>query len=172
MKAQVRDLHAKGLSASQMMVYFPGKTRNAIMGTWKRLGLCESRPKSILASPKARATSPPSLPVIDLPPAGSFLPMRAPIDTGLRSANGLRGVAKTPDASEFLAQGVAYGDLSEGVCNWPLNQFKDGSELYCGGKALPRKPYCAHHTRIGSVKSETKPRIPYKHRNPGKYSRL
>jgi len=162
-KAQIRVLHDKGLSASQMMAYFPGRTRNAIMGQWKRLGLCEPTPRSILASPRARAAAPPKHPAITLPHASTFLPPKRNHAEETRSLEDLNGdLVWLPDTAP-----KPYRDLLEGECAWPMDVFEAGTELYCGCKTLPRMPYCAAHT---GKSNKREARQPYKRRKPGRWS--
>lgn len=55
---------------------------------------------------------------------------------------------------EPFFSGVAYFDLREGDCRWPLwnNNRPPIAERYsCGAPALEGKPYCLHHTEKASA---------------------
>lgn len=53
----------------------------------------------------------------------------------------LRGDA--PDGT-----GIQLIELTDATCHWPRGNPGDANFEFCGGKALPSLPYCAHHSRI------------------------
>jgi GcrA cell cycle regulator len=58
--------------------------------------------------------------------------------------------------------GIRLYDLREGHCRWPVGDDRP-TKFFCGGPALPSKPWCEHHYRIayGRAPSEQKrPDVP------------
>ena len=39
--------------------------------------------------------------------------------------------------------------LKDDCCHWPLGNPGEVEFRFCGDKAVPQRPYCAHHLRIG-----------------------
>lgn len=48
-------------------------------------------------------------------------------------------VQAVPPANDSTAPPVTLYDLEEGMCKWPVGT------MFCGCKAMPRKPYCPQH---------------------------
>jgi GcrA cell cycle regulator len=44
--------------------------------------------------------------------------------------------------------GIPFLDLTSATCHWPRGDPLEADFEFCGGKALPSLPYCAHHCRI------------------------
>lgn len=61
---------------------------------------------------------------------------------------------------------VSYNELKDGDCHWPTRDDA-GVQLYCGDKALPRKPYCSQHTRAAKDRSKD-PKHKYTAKKRGK----
>lgn len=143
----LRDLWAKGLSASQIAVQLGGVTRNAVIGKAHRLGL-ESRPSPI------RGTG-----------NGSRRRNRA-IDRALE-ARALRGTMADeeiggerilPDPDQRVEAVPAPplarrgGEVSD--CLWPLGDPGDSDFGFCGADTVPGRPYCATHCRVAYIRKD------------------
>ena len=72
----------------------------------------------------------------------------------------IAGARQTASGPLFLSQqfylgGLAFGrgypvlGLEDGCCHWPLGNPGTADFRFCGDKAVPQRPYCAHHLRIG-----------------------
>ena len=48
----------------------------------------------------------------------------------------------------LLSQRISLLELNEATCHWPVGDPASPEFFFCGGKALPSLPYCAHHSRI------------------------
>ncbi|MGB0571237.1 MAG: GcrA family cell cycle regulator [Alphaproteobacteria bacterium] len=145
--AMLRDLWAKGLSASQIAVQLGGVTRNAVIGKAHRLGL-ESRPSPI----RGNGT-------------GSRRRNRA-IDRALE-AKALRGTMAdeeiggekiVPDGGKCIPEAPIpplarrSGDVSE--CLWPNGDPGDANFSFCGADNLPGRPYCAEHCAMAYIRKD------------------
>ena len=49
---------------------------------------------------------------------------------------------------EKKSRKLSLMELTERTCNWPIGDPATSEFFFCGGKALPGLPYCAHHSRI------------------------
>jgi GcrA cell cycle regulator len=145
--ALLRELWAKGLSASQIAVQLGGVTRNAVIGKAHRLGL-ESRPSPI----RGNGT-------------GSRRRNRA-IDRALE-AKALRGTMAdeeiggekiVPDggtrASEPALPPLARkgGDVKE--CLWPIGDPGDTDFRFCEEDTVPGRPYCSAHCEVAYIRKD------------------
>lgn len=143
----LRDLWAKGLSASQIAVQLGGVTRNAVIGKAHRLGL-ESRPSPI----RGNGT-------------GSRRRNRA-IDRALE-AKALRGTMAdeeiggekiVPDggkrAPEAPIRPLARrgGDVSD--CLWPIGDPNDSDFSFCAANTVPGRPYCSEHCAMAYIRKD------------------
>ena len=128
---KLRDLWAKGLSASQISALIPGTTRNSIIGKSHRLNL-ESRAPS-----KRRATkiniennAKPEVKTQKLGRKAKFKALL--IDKNFPPEN--------PTKLE---------DLTDDRCRWPLGEKLEPASLFCGRKPLEKFPYCQLHLLYG-----------------------
>lgn len=143
----LRELWAKGLSASQIAVQLGGVTRNAVIGKAHRLGL-ESRPSPI------RGTG-----------NGSRRRNRA-IDRALE-ARALRGTMADeeiggerllPDTGQRVEDvpmpplARRGGDVS--ACLWPLGDPGDDNFRFCGEDSVPGRPYCSEHCAVAYIRKD------------------
>lgn len=143
----LRELWAKGLSASQIAVQLGGVTRNAVIGKAHRLGL-ESRPSPI------RGTG-----------SGSRRRNRA-IDRAME-ARALRGTMADeeiggerllPDAGQRVEDAPMPplarrgGDVS--ACLWPLGDPGDDNFRFCGEDSVPGRPYCSEHCAVAYIRKD------------------
>jgi GcrA cell cycle regulator len=47
-----------------------------------------------------------------------------------------------------MSQRLSLLELNEATCHWPVGDPSSPEFFFCGGKALPSLPYCAHHSRV------------------------
>lgn len=145
----LRELWAKGLSASQIAVQLGGVTRNAVIGKAHRLGL-ESRPSPI----RGNGT-------------GSRRRNRA-IDRAAE-AKALRGTMAdeeiggekiVPDGDQRIAESVLPpmarrgGDVK--ACLWPTGDPGKDNFSFCGDDTVPSRPYCSKHCAVAYIRKDNK----------------
>lgn len=145
--SMLRDLWAKGLSASQIAMQLGGVTRNAVIGKAHRLGL-ESRPSPI----RGNGT-------------GSRRRNRA-IDRALE-AKALRGTMadeeiggekivpdgrRRVDDTPIPPLARRGGDVSE--CLWPIGDPGDADFGFCKADTVPGRPYCAEHCAVAYIRKD------------------
>lgn len=143
----LRDLWAKGLSASQIAVQLGGVTRNAVIGKAHRLGL-ESRPSPI----RGNGT-------------GSRRRNRA-IDRALE-AKALRGTmadeeiggekivpdgGNRVDVAPIPPLARRGGDVSD--CLWPIGDPNDPDFSFCQANTVPGRPYCYEHCAMAYIRKD------------------
>lgn len=123
-RARLVKLRDEGLSASQIAAELGGVTRNAVIGTVRRLGLVkqDTQPKTV-QKPRIRST-----PFKPLPP--SPLQDTSPIATDQQSS----GVP------------IALFDLQSHHCRWPIGESPN--IMFCGGAKLDGYVYCEHHCSV------------------------
>lgn len=137
------------LSSSQMQAAMNQRfgttwSRNAIIGKIGRLGLRPPQPTGLVKStrnPVGKRASPQRKSAFQKPAAPP--------------ANGDSNIAKLFTApiedvgpADAVSQSVDIDGLRDGVCKWPLGEFLAKPPfMYCGGRALPGRPYCIHHAR-------------------------
>ena len=143
----LRELWAKGLSASQIAVQLGGVTRNAVIGKAHRLGL-ESRPSPIRGNG-----------------SGSRRRNRA-IDRALE-AKALRGTMAdeeiggekvVPDGDRHMHEPTLPpiarrgGDVKS--CLWPIGDPGDEDFGFCEDDTVPGRPYCAKHCEVAYIRKD------------------
>jgi GcrA cell cycle regulator len=154
---------AKGYSASQIAVLVNDKfeisaTRNAIIGRLSRLGVTKGRtagggyttanpaPKK----PTSARTNPQEAARIIKRTASTRAATNIVHAQRIKDAPAvLKAIEDAPSVAPESHQHVAYPDLDEGMCAWPISGTGQ-TMVCCGGKAMIRKPYCAHHARVGA----------------------
>lgn len=135
----LKNLWEKGLSASQIAAELGNVTRNAVIGKVSRLGLCGTRAKCPAdAGRHAHKVRPRRRKVAIFRPRTALAHVAA--------------VEAEPDHVEALVipihQRRSLLELNDAVCHWPVGNPGEADFHFCGGKALPSLPYCAHHSRI------------------------
>jgi GcrA cell cycle regulator len=130
----------QGWTAAQAAAYY-GITRNAMLGKWKRMGLCQPRP------------APSERPLVR-PPA---IRQRAP-KPALGRAERLRRGWLPPEV-EAVASALSPDDipryqrrtietLGERHCRFPYGEPGKPDFFFCGGVAETNLPYCTDHCRV------------------------
>lgn len=125
--AQVKRLHADGISYGLIHKEMPQYTRSAIIGKCARLGLPSRRDKA----PTERK------------------PQSGGTNGGVRRC--IADSLATPLLDDIAlpeAQKVALLELTETTCRWPLGDPDKPDFAFCGADALSGAPYCAHHCRV------------------------
>ncbi len=144
--ATLRELHAKGYSASQIAKRLGGCTRNAVIGKINRLGILRYR--RVNASP---------------------LQVQGRVDGRSQRVTRRNPIPKKPKAKleilptaaeasvSAIALNVSLMDLEAGMCRWPTGV--DGKHVFCG-RAWEGEhgPYCKEHHVLGHVTYVKKPR--------------
>ena len=131
---QLKALWAEGLTTGEIGKRL-GISKNAVVGKAHRLGL-KGRPSPIKRDGAATAAAP----VV----AGETPPAAAPK---------ARLKAKVPEVKKIKS----LVDLSANTCRWPIGDPKEPNFHFCGGNAIPGKPYCPEHAAIAYVGSNRTP---------------
>jgi GcrA cell cycle regulator len=161
--AKLRELHALGLSASQMAKLLGGVTRNAVIGKCNRMGLGPIGGGKASAPAQYRRT--PVKPAKPRSPKGVMVLARQGGPTQRNPAeNKIANLKANAEAREKPAPSVierarAFLPLEgrEPVqfgspgCKWPVGG--EGADMRCcGSERVDGKPYCADHGRLAFVK--------------------
>ncbi len=120
LKARLRQLFADGKTAAESALEL-GKTRNAIIGQWTRLGLAGQRM-----------------------PANRFSPVN--IRERRKRIRPMKQEAKpetNPIEPDHAAR-CSILQLTEHTCRWPIGDVGHPSFCYCG-MPTEEQPYCGHH---------------------------
>src|ERR1043165_33587 len=151
---QLKKLWEAGLSASQIAAELGNVTRNAVIGKVHRLGL------------SGRAKSPP--PAAPRPrPAQHMWRVSRPQSRGNTALAHAFEVELEPDPVAYdnvvpMSQRLSLLELSEATCHWPIGDPSSPEFFFCGGKALPGPPYCAHHFGVAYQPASDRRRQPTK----------
>jgi hypothetical protein len=73
-------------------------------------------------------------------------PQRAKPETRIMPQKPAR--ALSGQAPPLAMQPCSRIELADGRCHWPLGEVQKVATMFCGGSAVPRRRYCAHHLRI------------------------
>lgn len=118
---KLKKLWAKGLSASQIADELgEGATRNAIIGKAHRLGL-SSRPSPVKGPPPKTE--------------------KKPVKKAKKAAPKKPEVVEEPKIVTILS-------LTDRMCKWPIGHPGEDNFHFCGQRATPGQPYCAHHCSL------------------------
>lgn len=174
-KEQVRAMHAKGMSAGETANALPGgRTRNAVIGLWHRMGLSGTR-----VGGKKWAVQ-----KVKIERRGGLRrgPRRTPSSMALTFNPYARPNPKKPEDEVKVAappvpvpvtesKPCTLFDLSSHTCRFPL--WPDGERappvdqaLYCGAPPMDGSAYCTGHhkgcrytpVRQGPIKPRHRPR--------------
>jgi GcrA cell cycle regulator len=127
---RLKELWAKGYSASVIATELGGTTRNAVISKANRLGLPGRHTVSTVRRVRrASAPKPPAFP----------RPHKAP--GKLRPAR-----TATPVLDALL---IPLDQLTSETCHWPVDGPDGRVAGYCGHQRTGRQPYCNHHQAIG-----------------------
>lgn len=132
---QLKALWAEGLTTGEIGKRL-GISKNAVVGKAHRLGL-KGRPSPIKRDVAAAVAAPAA--------EGEAAPVAV--------APKARPKAKAPDVKKIKS----LVDLSANTCRWPIGDPKEPNFHFCGGNAIPGKPYCLEHAAIAYVGSNRTP---------------
>lgn len=140
---QLKKLWEGGLSASQIAAELGNVTRNAVIGKVHRLGLSGRAKSPSAATPRPRKAR----------PAPHMMRVTRPVARGNTALAHVFEVEAEPDPVAYdnvvpMNQRLTLLELNEATCHWPIGDPSNPEFFFCGGKALPGLPYCAHHSRI------------------------
>jgi GcrA cell cycle regulator len=130
---ELRRLWGQGQTASRIADLLGGVTRNAVIGKAHRLGL-RGRPSPIRRDENGTAIARPApAPRVSVPqPAKAELP---PVEVSRAAAM----PAPAPSQPKTAQGGGGR------TCSWPVGDPKQAGFHFCGGEAVPGRPYCASH---------------------------
>jgi GcrA cell cycle regulator len=129
---ELRRLWGQGQTASRIADLLGGVTRNAVIGKAHRLGL-RGRPSPIRREENGSAVARvPSAPRVVAPVAA-----KPELPTMETARPGPMPVAAPSQPK--MAQGGARS------CSWPVGDPKQAGFHFCGGEAVPGRPYCTAH---------------------------
>jgi GcrA cell cycle regulator len=137
----LKKLWADGLSASQIAGELGGITRNAVIGKVHRLGLSGRAKPSSSGAPRARK------------PRSHMLRVARPAMRGNTALALAYEMEPEPELELVdnvipIEQRRTLLQLNEDTCRWPVGDPASTDFFFCGGKAVPSLPYCAHHSRV------------------------
>lgn len=143
---QLKKLWEAGLSASQIAAELGGISRNAAIGKIHRLGLVRA-PK---LKPKQHSVAAPSRAPLAKSSVGRNF--KAPRMVGNAALAQVFEVEVKPEEAcdnvLLMHRHVTLMELTSDNCHWPIGDPQTSGFVFCGGEAVARGPYCAHHTRI------------------------
>ena len=131
---ELRRLWGQGQTASRIADLLGGVTRNAVIGKAHRLGL-HGRPSPIRRDENGAVTRPVSVPRVSIPTPASVKAALPPVEVS-------RSVAMPAPAPSQPKMAQGSGGRS---CSWPVGDPKQAGFHFCGGEAVPGRPYCASH---------------------------
>lgn len=134
----LRDMHAAGKTAADI-ARAVGKTRNAVLGKVKRLGLATSRHVYLDRLKKAaRARS-------------KEISEKAIIRKNETKKKGAQKPSPETDYDRVDPSTpglIRLADLSSKTCRYPLNNAAQGEYYFCGGTPKEGRPYCSDHCAV------------------------
>ncbi|RJF70894.1 GcrA family cell cycle regulator [Rhodopseudomonas palustris] len=140
--AQLTRLWEGGLTASQIAAELGQVSRNAVVGKVHRLGLSGRpiRPASGAPRPRRAETTRPVRWTPQTAPRRTAAPPFAAVAAAVDPAI---DAARVPPGQRLSLLG-----LDDSNCHWPFGDPATHEFFFCGGRALPGLPYCAHHVRL------------------------
>jgi hypothetical protein len=131
--AELRRLFALGYSATQIVKELGGKrSRNAVIGTWHRLGLERGGTATNFRVEQMQRQRPVMRMKLAVPAKGVPL---APLEP------------PPPPAAPTPAGPTYFFDLKTHSCRWPMHGVGLGI-TYCGGNKIEGSSYCLVHTHM------------------------
>lgn len=127
--ATLKRMADGGASAGDIGIAL-NKSRNAVCGRAWRLGLTLHGAKKPGGKVRLRKAQPRPVGVKKIKLAPRVQPTALPL------AEALPMTVEAP----LPVNAVSWADLRDDCCKWPVGS------MFCGAKAMPRKPYCPQHT--------------------------
>src|SRR5512133_320955 len=161
---RLKNMWAKGATASQIADELGGVSRNAVIGKAHRLGL-EQRPSPVKPGEEKEAKKPAAAAPASAHPAppppnrsapemqyrsigpGGFI-RQGPGDQQppIPPAPPRRLVPAKP--SPEVADKTGLLDLNDRICKWPIGHPGEPDFHFCGQQANPGFPYCVEHCGV------------------------
>lgn len=143
----LRDLWGTGLSGSEIAARLPGKSRNAVIGRAHRLGLAKraSPIKNITpeeAERRREATRERRR------QARARHDAKAKARKATRPVRPARRIATAERAAIAATAFPARDGFMGRTCCWPMWGDERPTHVYCGGPAVPARPYCEAHLAL------------------------
>jgi GcrA cell cycle regulator len=141
---QLKKLWEAGLSAGQIASELGYMTRNAVIGKVHRLGLAGRAKTPSSAAPRQRKARP-------VEHRARFITRPATRDNPALAVTFEIESEPNPIAYDSvvpMSQRLSMPELTEETCHWPVGDPSSSDFFFCGGKALRRLSYCAHHARV------------------------
>jgi GcrA cell cycle regulator len=180
--ARLTELWASGMSCAAIasdlkcFEHCGDNGRSAVIGKIHRLKLPQPSGKmhrsgSHIQRPRAPREAAPTQsnhPFLAPPPAPRLRNGHDPSQRRNPSQNILASIALAetePGLPETLkgdapdGTGVKFVDLERGQCKWPKGSPGEPDVEFCGCRALPDLPYCAHHTRKAIAPTQSRNRM-------------
>ena len=133
---ELKRLWGQGQTASRIADLLGGVTRNAVIGKAHRLGL-RGRPSPIRREENGAISRPAPAPRASVPASAKA---ELPAVEVARSAP-----MPAPAASHAAIQPKMTQGGGGRTCSWPVGDPKQPGFHFCGGEAVPGRPYCASH---------------------------
>lgn len=136
--AQLRELHAQGLSFGDIAGKLGGVSRNAAIGKARRIGLGLSAPvrKPYAGQERKKISAKQTTPRKRFDPTDAILP---PLPVQYDGAD-------VP-----IEQRRTLLQLNNHVCKWPFGSSGAADFFFCGGDVEVGRPYCGRHCRVAYV---------------------
>lgn len=156
MVARLRVLWDEGHSTAEIGRIM-GISKNAVVGKAHRLNLA-ARPSPIRREPgvprprMTRVTRGPTLPPLGALRAASAPPAPLPSTPNAVPSCGPVDTASVLPPSVAVAARPRPPFARTLDCCWPLGEPGTPSFRFCGGEAMPGKPYCAQHAQLAYVR--------------------
>ncbi len=145
--ALLRKFWAEGLSASHIANRLGGTTRNAVIGKVCRLQLASRKTGARVVPPPRKRKRRPAQIARRKPLTFIFsrTGARLPVDPSEATQ---RAPAEIRAEASRAAKRIAFADLEDCHCRFPLWETDGDPRHYCGATKLGSLPYCESHSRL------------------------
>lgn len=125
-----------------------GVSRNAVIGKVTRLKLPPRGARIADAAPRIRMLKPGKIVSLSQVPTISNRNPTNSLAAKLAIAEAEPGLPEKLHGEKPDGTGIQLGALSDLNCHFPKGDPLEAGFEFCGGKAIPGMPYCAHHCRV------------------------
>lgn len=179
-EARLKELWGKGWSASQIAADLRGDiSRSAVLGKAMRLKLSRRR-EAVVGGPRHTSGRHTSLKITTLPtsphPRHNVTRLQATASGRDKAppqrrnpTNSLAEKLAIAEAEPGLSPrlkgelpdgtGIQLAELTPLNCHWPRGDPLHDDFEFCGGRAIPGMPYCAHHCRVSYQAPQDRRRV-------------
>jgi GcrA cell cycle regulator len=147
----LRQLVGEGLSASEIALRMPGKSRNAVLGKAWRLGLMGAeRPRRVTTKRKRRSPrrKPQARKEFVLFNTLGFIDKNSRVKKVHLVQD---GYVPKPEDPAPEGQRKTLLELEEHHCRWPIGEVLSSEFHFCGADRVTGLPYCEAHCRKAYV---------------------